>query len=165
MATPFRILAWEIPWTQEPGALQSMESQTARHDLATEQQYQALPRNQRSQKSVTGTILLVQWLRIHLPIKGTLVQSLVQKNATCHGQLSPCATTTEPMLQSACSATRSHCSEKPMHCNQRIAPLAATKENIRAATKTQHSQKLTLQTKKKKKISYFRSFAITFKNK
>ena len=45
MATPFRILAWEIPWTQEPGALQSMESQTARHDLATEQQYQALPRN------------------------------------------------------------------------------------------------------------------------
>ena len=27
MATPFRILAWEIPWTEEPGGLQSMGSQ------------------------------------------------------------------------------------------------------------------------------------------
>ena len=24
MATPSRILAWEIPWTEEPGGLQSM---------------------------------------------------------------------------------------------------------------------------------------------
>ena len=27
MATPSSILAWEIPWTQEPGGLQSMGSQ------------------------------------------------------------------------------------------------------------------------------------------
>ena len=27
MATHSRILAWEIPWTEEPGVLQSMESQ------------------------------------------------------------------------------------------------------------------------------------------
>ena len=26
------ILAWEIPWTEEPGRLQSMGSQRARHD-------------------------------------------------------------------------------------------------------------------------------------
>ena len=26
MATQSSILAWEIPWTEEPGALQSMES-------------------------------------------------------------------------------------------------------------------------------------------
>ena len=26
-ATHFRILAWRIPWTEEPGELQSMESQ------------------------------------------------------------------------------------------------------------------------------------------
>ena len=26
------ILAWRIPWTEEPGRLQSMESQRARHD-------------------------------------------------------------------------------------------------------------------------------------
>jgi len=27
MATPSSILAWEIPWAEEPGGLQSMESQ------------------------------------------------------------------------------------------------------------------------------------------
>ena len=27
MATPSSILAWEIPWTEEPGGLQSMGSQ------------------------------------------------------------------------------------------------------------------------------------------
>ena len=27
MATDSSILAWEIPWTEEPGGLQSMESQ------------------------------------------------------------------------------------------------------------------------------------------
>ena len=30
------ILAWEIPWTEESGELQSMGSQRVRHDLATE---------------------------------------------------------------------------------------------------------------------------------
>ena len=30
------ILAWEIPWTEEPGRLQSMGSQTVGHDLAPE---------------------------------------------------------------------------------------------------------------------------------
>jgi len=29
------ILAWEIPWTQESGRLQSMGSQRVRHDGAT----------------------------------------------------------------------------------------------------------------------------------
>ena len=28
MATHFSILAWKIPWTKEPGGLQSMGSQT-----------------------------------------------------------------------------------------------------------------------------------------
>ena len=28
------ILAWRIPWTEEPGGLQSIESQRVRHDLA-----------------------------------------------------------------------------------------------------------------------------------
>ena len=30
------ILAWELPWTEEPGGLWSMGSQRVRHDLATE---------------------------------------------------------------------------------------------------------------------------------
>ena len=35
MATPFSILAWEIPWTEEPGRLQSIESKRVGHDLTT----------------------------------------------------------------------------------------------------------------------------------
>ena len=31
MATHFRVLAWRIPWTEEPGGLQSMGSQRVRH--------------------------------------------------------------------------------------------------------------------------------------
>ena len=35
MATHSSILAWEIPWTEEPGGLQSMESQRVGHNLVT----------------------------------------------------------------------------------------------------------------------------------
>ena len=34
MATHSSILAWKIPWTEEPVRLQSMGSQRVRHDLA-----------------------------------------------------------------------------------------------------------------------------------
>ena len=35
MATHARILAWEIPWTEEPGGWQSIRSQRVRHDWVT----------------------------------------------------------------------------------------------------------------------------------
>ena len=35
MATLSSILAWRIPWTEEPGRLQSMGSQRVEHDWAT----------------------------------------------------------------------------------------------------------------------------------
>ena len=35
MTRHFNILVWEIPGTEEPGRLQSMESQRVRHNLAT----------------------------------------------------------------------------------------------------------------------------------
>ena len=37
VATYTSVLAWEIPWIEEPGRLQSMGSQRVRHDLATKQ--------------------------------------------------------------------------------------------------------------------------------
>ena len=40
MATLSSILAWEIPWTEELGGLQSMGSQRVGQDLVTEQQKQ-----------------------------------------------------------------------------------------------------------------------------
>ena len=36
MVTHSSILAWEIPWIEEPGRLQSMGSETVRHNLATQ---------------------------------------------------------------------------------------------------------------------------------
>ena len=35
MATHSSLVAWRIPWTEEPGRLQSMGSQRVRHDRAT----------------------------------------------------------------------------------------------------------------------------------
>ena len=35
MATHSSILAWRIPWTEEPARLQSLESQRIGHDRAT----------------------------------------------------------------------------------------------------------------------------------
>ena len=35
MAAHSRILTWKIPWTEEPGGLQSMGSQRVGQDLAT----------------------------------------------------------------------------------------------------------------------------------
>ena len=37
MKTLSNILAWRIPWTQEPDGLQSMGLQRVGHDLATKQ--------------------------------------------------------------------------------------------------------------------------------
>ena len=37
MATFFSFLAWEIPWTEKPGRLQSLRTQRVGHDLATKQ--------------------------------------------------------------------------------------------------------------------------------
>ena len=35
MATHFSILAWKVPWTEEPGGLQSMGSQRVGNNLDT----------------------------------------------------------------------------------------------------------------------------------
>ena len=39
LATHSNILAWKIPWTEEPDRLQSMELQRARHDLETKHRH------------------------------------------------------------------------------------------------------------------------------
>ena len=40
MATHSSTLYWEIPWTEEPGVLQSPGSQTAGYDLVNQKQQQ-----------------------------------------------------------------------------------------------------------------------------
>ena len=41
MANHSSILAWEVPWTEEPGRLQPMGSQRVGHNLETKQQQNA----------------------------------------------------------------------------------------------------------------------------
>ena len=40
IATHSSVLAWDIPWTEEPGGLQSTGLQRAGHDLVTKEQQQ-----------------------------------------------------------------------------------------------------------------------------
>ena len=42
MATHFSILAWEIPWTEDPGGLQSMGLQKSWNDLAVDKTDQVI---------------------------------------------------------------------------------------------------------------------------
>ena len=46
MATHSSILAWEIPWTEEPDGLQSMGLQRVGHDLAVEHRVEQQKRNE-----------------------------------------------------------------------------------------------------------------------
>ena len=50
MATHSSILAWSIPWTEEPGGLQSIGSQQAGHDLSD--------RTQRHDQTISEPALL-----------------------------------------------------------------------------------------------------------
>ena len=43
MATHSSILSWEIPWTEDPGRLQSMGLQRVEHDLGTKQRMLLIP--------------------------------------------------------------------------------------------------------------------------
>ena len=48
MATCSSILAWKIPWTEEPGRLQSMGVTRVRPDLATKQEQAAYSKAQKA---------------------------------------------------------------------------------------------------------------------
>ena len=59
MATHSSILAWKIPWTEEPGWLLFMGSQRVRHDWATELNTVAI-------KSMEETFMIAPWVRFVL---------------------------------------------------------------------------------------------------
>ena len=62
MATHSSILAWRIPWTEEPGGLQSMGSQRVRHDWAYGIEVQFAIRRF-SPGCLIGTSNPCQWLK------------------------------------------------------------------------------------------------------
>ena len=76
-------------------------------------------------KTSVRTSLLVQWLRICLPMQGTQVQALVWEDSACRGATkpmhhnywsrrtqSPCSATREATMRSPCNATKTQCSHK-----------------------------------------------------
>ena len=57
MATHASTLAWEIPWTEGPGELESMGSQRVGYDLATRQQQEDLAETSVLQNSEETVVL------------------------------------------------------------------------------------------------------------
>ena len=58
------------------------------------------------------TSLVVLWLRIHLPMQETRVQSLIWEDPTCSGATKPCTTTAAQAPRACASNQSSHHSEK-----------------------------------------------------
>ena len=65
MATSSSILAWEIPWAEETGGLQSMASQRVRHDLVTKQ-HQQIPQILHEIYLPCKIILCLSEIQMHL---------------------------------------------------------------------------------------------------
>ena len=61
MAAHSSILAWEVPWTGEPGGLSTWDHERVRHNLATEQQQQLI-------NSVSGVQQRDSVIQIHVCI-------------------------------------------------------------------------------------------------
>ena len=77
-------------------------------------------------KKSTRTSLVVQWLRIHLPMQGTQVPFLVQEDFTCPRAAEP-VHHSYCILEPVLCHKRSHRNEKPEHHNQEQPPLPATR--------------------------------------
>ena len=64
MATHASILAWEIPWTEEPDGLQSTRSQRIKYDLAKKQQQYILTTAKITLQEDRIWVYLTQYLAI-----------------------------------------------------------------------------------------------------
>ena len=67
---------------------------------------------------------MVQWLRIHLPMQGIWVWSLIQEDSTCHRVAKPvsCNYWSPHIIEPEFCNKRGHHNEEPMHYSQRVAP-------------------------------------------
>ena len=79
MATHSSILAWEIPWTKEPGELQSMGSQRVRHDWATKPPPPSIQKKINHEYSLEGLTLKpkLQYFCHLLPTADSLEKNLI----------------------------------------------------------------------------------------
>ena len=75
MATHSSVLPWRIPWTEEPGGLQSMGSQRVRHDRATSLSL-SLPKRNKTTQPEKDAFYLISHLQIS-PLYSLLPNSIV----------------------------------------------------------------------------------------
>ena len=122
MATHFSTLAWKIPWTEEPGGLQSMALQRVGHNWSDS-----------AAAAVGGAVD-----KNPLPMQGTWVWFLVQEDSTCLRATKPechnywtcsleprscsCQAHVLQLLRPLClepapHKMRNHPNEKPVHRN------------------------------------------------
>ena len=100
-------------------------------------------------KSLEGTSLVAQWLRVRLPMQGTWIWVLVPEDPTCRGATEPVRhdcwayapqllrpVWLEPML---CNG-RGHHNGRPVHC-AKSGPHSPQLEKACATTRTKCSQK------------------------
>ena len=83
MATHFSILSWEIPWTKEPGGLQSM-SQRVGHDWGTEHALTRGDYKQISLLSIYHCFLTLHWESLLLVPKVDLLIALPLRWLSSH---------------------------------------------------------------------------------
>ena len=89
-------------------------------------------------KFTSWTSLVVWWIRLHLPMQGTQVPSLVREDPTCLGATQPvCHSYWAHEPRAPCSATGESTALRSLRTTTgEQPPLAATRESLWAATKT-----------------------------
>ena len=92
MATCFSNLAWRIPWTEEPGRLQTMGFTRVRHDSATK------PTNQKTNKGLISKIYkqltnITQHQKINSAFKiiGIRAKEILLQRRQTDGQQASCS--------------------------------------------------------------------------
>ena len=85
--------------------------------------------------------------------EGTRVRSKVREDSTCHGATKPVCPNYSArelqllkfmLLEPVLYHKRSHCNEKPKHCNEERPLFSTTQESRGTTTKTQCNQKIKL---------------------
>ena len=97
------ILAWEISWTEEPGGLQSMGSQRARHDVVSKQQQLRMVRTALASVAAASTdsslflgfffcpsalVLLMYWVNLTF-LQTAFLDPVMVVDRELHGQVLP----------------------------------------------------------------------------
>ena len=82
-----------------------------------------LTNNVKSKRDI-GASLVLQWFRIHLPMQGTWIRSLIQEDPTCCGATKPWCHNYRSLraLEAMLCNEKSRHNEKPVHGNWRVAP-------------------------------------------